>query len=225
MSQGDPAPDDTQSESSLPDEQELIQRGIKALGTLAEKTAPWLADFGSWIFGGLIGFTLLVMAALIPIRPVDLAIMIAMTAFALALPSDIAGLVLLRLNQDVSRIRYEEEVVQAFQDVGFTTGPQASTPDTLEVHHRRRIRITLRFTTGILVLSALLTLTGMTATLWRTAWWIAVAFLAMVVISLGVVTVAIVASRPPASAEEKERKRRYRKELMRQAKAQSKKKG
>jgi hypothetical protein len=225
MSQSEPTPDDSLQEISLVDEQERVKQSVKVLVLLVERAAPWLVDFGSWIFGGLIAFTLLVMAALFPIGPVDPAIIVATTAFALALPPDIAGLVLLRLNQDLARIRYEDEVTQAFQEVGFTAGVEVPTPESLKAQRKRRTEIVLSCSLGILALSALLTLTGLTATLWHMAWWIAVAFLAMVMISLGVVIVALVASRPPEAAEEKERKRRYRKEIIRQARAQNKKKG
>ena len=73
---------------------------------------------------------------------------------------------------------------------------------------------------GILALSALLTLTGMTAALWHMAWWIGVVFIAMVMISPVIVIVVIVNLQPSNSEEEKERRRRYREEITRQAKEQ-----
>jgi MFS family permease len=144
--------------------------------------------------------------------------------FALALPLNVAGLFLLRLVQDLARIGYEKEVTEAFQEVGFTAGVQVPTPESLEAQRKRRTRIVLYSSLGILALSAILTLTGLTSTLWHMAWWEGVAFLAMVIISLGIVIVVIVASQPPESAEEKEQKRRYREEIIRKTKAQYKKK-
>jgi ABC-type multidrug transport system fused ATPase/permease subunit len=196
---------------------------MKAFGKFVERITPWLFEVGSWSFGGLIAFTLLVVASLLTVGPVDPAIMVAMTAFALALPLDVAGLILLRLVQDLKRVGFEEEVVQVFKDVGFTVGAQMASPTALESLRKRRTGIVLGDSLGILALSGLLTLTGMTAALWHMAWWIGVVFLAMVLISLVIVIVAIFTIQPPDSQEEKELKRRYREEMTRQAKAQAKK--
>ncbi len=48
----------------------------------------------------------------------------------------------------------------------------------------------------LLVVSTILTLTGITATLWYMAWWIAVAFCTMVVFSLFIVVPAVAGSQP-----------------------------
>jgi hypothetical protein len=223
MSQTDPAPADPHQETSRAAPQEQNKQNMKAFGKFVERITPWLFEVGSWSFGGLIAFTLLVVASLLTVGPVDPAIMVAMTAFALALPLDVAGLILLRLVQDLKRVGFEEEVVQVFKDVGFTVGAQMASPTALESLRKRRTGIVLGDSLGILALSGLLTLTGMTAALWHMAWWIGVVFLAMVLISLAIVIVAIFTIQPPDSQEEKELKRRYRKEMTRQAKAQAKK--
>ncbi len=223
MSQTDPAPADPHQEISRAAPQEQNKQNMKAFGKFVERITPWLFEVGSWSFGGLIAFTLLVVASLLTVGPVDPAIMVAMTAFALALPLDVAGLILLRLVQDLKRVGFEEEVVQVFQDVGFTVGEQMASPTALESLRKRRTGIVLGDSLGILALSGLLTLTGMTAALWHMAWWIGVVFLAMVLISLAMVIVAIITIQPPGSQEEKEYKRRYREEMTRQAKAQAKK--
>ena len=223
MSQTDPAPTDPQQEISLAVEQERIKQSMKALDRLVERIAPTLIDFGTWIFGGLIAFTLLVMASLLTIGPVDPAIMVATTTFALALPLNIAGLFLLRLVQDLAQMGFEDEVTQAFQEVGLTEGGRVPTPQILEAQRKRRTAVFLRFSVGILALSAILTLAGMIATLWHMAWWIGVAFFAMIVISLGIVIIAFGTSLAPDSSEEKLQKRRYREEILRQAKAQPRK--
>jgi hypothetical protein len=223
MSQTDPAPADPHQEISRAAPQEQNKQNMKAFGKFVERITPWLFEVGSWSFGGLIAFTLLVVASLLTVGPVDPAIMVAMTAFALALPLDVAGLILLRLVQDLKRVGFEEEVVQVFQDVGFTVGEQIASPKALESLRKRRTRIVLGDSLGILALSILLTLTGMTAALWHMAWWIGVVFLAMVLISLAMVIVAVFTIQPPDSQEEKEYKRRYREEMTRQAKAQAKK--
>ena len=223
MSQTDPAPADPHQETSRAAPQEQNKQNMKAFGKFVERITPWLFEVGSWSFGGLIAFTLLVVASLLTVGPVDPAIMVAMTAFALALPLDVAGLILLRLVQDLKRVGFEEEVVQVFHDVGFTVGEQMASPTALESLRKRRTGIVLGDSLGILALSGLLTLTGMTAALWHMAWWIGVVFFAMVMISLAMVIVAIITIQPPGSQEEKEYKRRYREEMTRQAKAQAKK--
>ena len=111
---------------------------------------------------------------------------------SLALPLDVAGLFLLRLIQDLKPIGFEEELAQAFQEVGFTVGEQVASPKALESLRKRRTSIVLRHSVWILALSALLTLTGMVAALWHMAWWIGFAFIAMVMISQVIVIVAIV---------------------------------
>jgi hypothetical protein len=223
VSQTDPAPADPHQEISLAAPQEQFKQNMKAFGKFVERITPWLFEVGSWIFGGLIAFTLLVIAALFTVGPVDPAITVSTAAFALALPLDLAGLFLLRLVQDLKRVGFEEEFAQAFQEVGFTVGEQIPSPKALESLRKRRTGIALGSSLGILALSALLTLTGMTAVLWHMAWWIGVVFLAMVMISLAIVIVALVTIQPPGSEEEKEQKRRYREEITRQAKEQYKK--
>jgi hypothetical protein len=213
VSQTNPAPADPHQEISRAAPDESYKQTMKAFGKLVERITPWLFEFGSWIFGGLIAFNLIVIAALIPVGPVDPAIMVSTTAFALALPLDVAGFFLLRLVPDMKRVGIEEEAAQAFQDVGFTVGEQVVSPKALEALQKRRTRIVLRYSYGILALSAILTLTGMTAVLWHMAWWIGVAFIVMVMISLVIVIVAIVTSQPPNSAEEQEQQRRSREEM------------
>jgi hypothetical protein len=196
---------------------------MKAVGKLVERITPWLLDFGSWIFGGLIAFNSLVVAALITVGPVDPAITVSTAAFALALPLELAGLLLLRLDQDLKHVGFEEEVAQAFQEVGPNVREQVASRTALELWPKRRTRIVLLYALWILALSVVLTLTGMAAALWHMAWWIGVVFFAMVLISQGMVIVALVTSQPPDSQEEQERKRRSREETTKQAKTPDKK--
>jgi hypothetical protein len=218
MSQTDPAPIDPSQEISLAASEEQNKQIMNALGKLVERFAPWLLEFGSWIFGGLIAFTLLVMASLFTIGPVDPTITISTAAFAFALPLNVTGLFLLRLGMDLKQVGFEEEFAQAFQDVDFTSGEQVAAPQKLESWRKRRTGYFLAYALGILALSVLLTLTGMIAVLWHMAWWIGVIFFVMVILSLIIVIVAFVTSQLPESPEEKERRRRYREELTRQTK-------
>jgi ABC-type multidrug transport system fused ATPase/permease subunit len=222
MSQTDPTPVDPNQGISLAAAEEQNKQIMKAFGQLLERIAPWLLEFGSWIFGGLIAFTLFVMASLFTIGPVDPTIIVSTAAFAFALPLNVTGLFLLRLAKDLKNVGLEEEFAQALQDVDFNVGEQVASPKTLESLRRRRTEFFLAYSLGILALSVLLTLTGLIAVLWYMAWWIGVMFFVGVIISLVIVIVAFVTSQPPESPEEKERKRRYREELTRQAKEQKK---
>src|SRR3974390_666358 len=113
MSQTDPAPADPQQEISLAASQEQNKQIMKALGKLVERITPWLLEFGSWLFGGLIAFTLLVLASLFTIGPVDPTITVSTAAFAFALPLNVTGLFLLRLVKDLKQVGFEDEFEQA----------------------------------------------------------------------------------------------------------------
>lgn len=176
---------------------------------------------GSWIFGGLIAFTLLILSALITVGPADLYVKSATAALALALPLDVTGLVLLQLVQDLKPVKFEEGVTQTFQEAGLTPGDmQIPSLTSLQALRIRGTRVALRYALGFLALSIFLTLAGITATLWHMAWWIGAAFLGMVVVNLVVVMVAMLASQPPVTAAERAQRKAYRDELIRQAKEQ-----
>ena len=106
-------------------------------------------------------------------------------------PLDVTGLVLLRLVQDLKRVGFEEEVAQAFQEVGFNMAEQAPALKDLEALRGRRTRLVLGFCLGMLTLSVVLTLVSMVAALWHMAWWIGVAFIAMLLISSIIVVVVV----------------------------------
>lgn len=210
MTQTDPPPD------------EQFQKSMKALEQLSDRFTPWLIEVGSWIFGGLIAFNVFVIASLITVGLVDPAVGVSAAAFALALPLNVTGLVLLRLAQDLNRVGFEDEVADAFQQAGFALGEeQIPSAQSLDAMRTRRPRIVLGLSSGILTLSVVLTVTGMTAALWHMAWWIGIAFLAMVLIGLVSVSIAFSTSPRPRSAAEKAQWRRRRDEITRQAKEQS----
>lgn len=220
MSQTDPTPTAPHDDVAFEAAQASFSQSREAFDKVFERITPWLMEIGNWIFAGLIGFTLVIMGPLITIGPVDRAILVSTVAFALALPLNVAGLVLLRLVQDTARIGLADEWVRAFQDAGFPIGEQIASALTLEVLQRRRTRVALVYALGILVLSVLLILTGLIAVLWHMAPWIGVAFFAMVIISLGAVLAAFGPVRSPESPEQKEQNRRYWEEMMRRAQEQ-----
>jgi hypothetical protein len=194
----------------------MFAAGMSALGKMVDRISPWLTEFGSWIFGGLIAFILLVLPALITIGPADTASIVATVAFALALPLDLAGLIVLRLVQDLHRIGFAGELAQAFQEAGFPTGEQATEP-AVAAYQLRRTEITLLYALGVLALSVLLIFAGLVAALWHVQWWIAAAFSAMIVISAGVVVLALAILRTPETPASRARQQRYWDEMTRRA--------
>src|SRR5215471_6699510 len=225
MSQTDPAPADPQQEISLAASQEQNKQIMNAFVKLYERFTPWLLEIGSWLFGGLIAFTLLVLASLFTIGPVETTVLVSTAAFALALPLNLTGLILLRLVNDLKQVGFEEGLAQAFQDVDSTVREKVVSPKSLESWQRRRTGLFLGYSAGILALSIILTLIGLIAVLWYMAWWIGVIFFVMVILSLAIVIVALISSQPPASPEEKEQKRRNREESTRQVQEQHQKNG
>lgn len=155
-------------------------RAFAALATLIERITPWLLDLGTWVFGGLIAFNLLILSALLTVGPVDTAVLIATAGVALALPPDVAGFLLLRLAAEMKRVDIEQLATEAFVEVGFNTKPigPVRPPDEVE---RWRARVILRFSYALMALSVVITFIGVTAALWHMAWWIGAGFVGMVV--------------------------------------------
>ncbi|HKW71124.1 MAG TPA: hypothetical protein VJP81_11120 [Candidatus Dormibacteraeota bacterium] len=162
------------------------QQTVKGFGKLLEQITPWLLELGSWVFGALIAFNLLLLAALLTVGPVDRAVLVATAALALALPPDVAGLVLLRLVADVSKIRLEDVASRSFEEAGFKAEDVRPDED-IESAMKRRTRTVLIYCYTILAVSVLLTMVGITAGFWHMAWWIGLLFLATAVVSLGLV--------------------------------------
>jgi hypothetical protein len=96
------------------DPTEQSRRTFNALANLLERVTPWLPAVGSCIFGGLIAFNLLFISAILNVQSVDLHIRMSITAFAVALPLNVTGLLLLRLVKDIQDIRLDEIALQAF---------------------------------------------------------------------------------------------------------------
>ena len=127
--------------------------------------APWLTDFGNWIFGALIAFDLVVLGAVLTVGPEDEAVKLSTAAVAMAVPPGAVGLLLLRLVTDVRKIR---------QSRATDAQPAAQGPHM----------VVLRYTVGLMLVTFLLTMVGLTAALWHIAWWSAVAFVVIVAASL-----------------------------------------
>jgi len=130
MSQQDSAPTDQQERVSPPGLETQAKQRRQAFGDFTEKITPWLFAVGNWVFGGLIAFNLLIVAALLTVGPVHPAILISVAIFAIALPLDVAGLFLLKLVQDMNEIAIDDlnhwvghlNVLRGIQDQtgGFT---------------------------------------------------------------------------------------------------------
>lgn len=177
---------------------EQSDHSLKALGNLLEKVTPWLLEVGGWIFGGLIACNLLVLAAIMNIRPLDAAILIAITALACALPLNVTGLLMLRLVRDMQNIGFDDLTVQAFRDSGFPN-LEAYIPALPERQKRNlnKVRAALCCAFGIAAFTTLLTLAGLVAALWHIAWWIGAAVVATAIVCLVLVGVVLgTAGRP-----------------------------
>jgi len=183
-------------EPPAPDHEADNQRLRQGLENFFERVTPWLFDLGSWIFGSLLAFNLLLLGSLFTIGPVDRAARIGTLAFALALPLNVTGLVLLRLVRELKDIKIEDELAQALLEVGFTGGGRV-TPPPFEAMRQRRSRLVLVVSPFVMVVSTVLTVIGMTATLWHMAWWIALAFLLMIAVGIAIVSAVVAGSPPP----------------------------
>jgi len=188
---------------------ERSEPSLNGLARLVEWLTPWLVAVGSWIFGGLLALNLVLVASLITVGPVDRAVLIAVIAFACALPFDVAGIVLLRLTKDFQDIRVDELALKAFQEARFP-GIEAYFPPARERESfsRRRARIALAYALVIAALSAALTLAGLVASLWHMAPWVGEVFLATVALSALVLVAVVAHSMPPQSEAEKEARQR-----------------
>jgi MFS family permease len=223
VSQGNRAPPDSNQNISHAAVQELFNQSMEAVEKLVENITPCLAEFGAWIFAGLTGFALILLASLITVGPTEPSIIVSTVALALTLPLNLAGLLLLRLVQDLQR--FEDKLVQGFHGASLIMGTQFIVPLENSSAQTRRTQIILLCSLGLFTLSALLTLTGLIAPLWRVAWWIGIAFVLMTIISLSVVIVALITIRPPELQEAREQKRRYGEEMIRRAEKQAQKHG
>ena len=179
---------------------------LKGFGTLVERITPWLLELGSWIYGALIAFNLLILASLLTVGPVDRAVLVATAALALAIPPDVAGFVLLRLVDDLRKVRLEDLAIKSFEEAGFDV-PDVQRPGDPEAVLRSRTRTVLLYCYSILTISLLLTLIGVTAALWHMAWWIGVSFFVMSLASVGLVVGAFATpssrrpSQPPTRSQ------------------------
>ena len=191
---------------SPPDQSE---QSLKGLSNLIERVTPMVIEIGSWIFGGLIALNLVVMASLITVGPAHRSILISLTAFASALPLDVAGILLLRLTKDLKDSEIETIALESFKDAGFPD-IEAYFPDRegRKEAARRRSHLALGYCMAIVTLSIGLTVAGLTAALWYMAWWIGVTLLAMTFVSALLVVLVFVHSLPPESEAEQELKRR-----------------
>jgi hypothetical protein len=167
MSRPSSGPNGHPQEVSLAAAEVQYQQSLKAVGKVIERISPWLFEVGSWIFGGLIAVTLLVLASLLTVGPVDLSVKLSMVAFAVSLPLNVTGLVLLRLVQDLKPVQFEG-VAQVFQEAGLTPGEQQiPSVASLEALRERGTQVILSTTLGMLGLSSILTIVGMTAAMWH----------------------------------------------------------
>ena len=177
---------------------------LKGVNNLVANITPWLIEIGDWVFGGLGAFGLVMLATLITVGPVDPVVLFATATFAVALPLNLVGIVLLRLIKGTKDLSIDELAFKAFQAANFPNieayFPSLQERASLE---KRRSRVTLIYCWSILVLSTFLTLAGLVAALWHMAWWTAVALIVATILGVLLVAVAIANAMPPVSQAEK----------------------
>lgn len=189
----------------------------RGLGNMVKRITPWLFDVGTWVFGGLIAFNVVVISALLTVGPVDTAIKVSITAFGSALPLTVAGICVLRLVKDMKDVGLDDLMVQAYKDAGY---PDAEAyfadPQERRSQQSKRAVVALWYALGIATASIALTAIGVVASLWYMAWWIGLVALAAGLTSVELVIGVFWQAQPPESAAEAEAKRRYRESRRRQ---------
>jgi len=177
---------------------ERARQSLDAISGLVDRTAPWLAEIGSWVFGGLVAVNLVVISALLTVGPVDRAVRTAVALLACALPLNVVGLVVLRLSKDLTDLGVDDLALKAFKENGFPDidayFPAGSDRAALL---KRRAGVALRYSLAIAALSAAVTLAGLVASLWHMAWWIGTILLAMTVLSVGLMLVVFAHAQQP----------------------------
>jgi hypothetical protein len=160
------------------------------MAALLERITPWLFDIGTWVFGGLTAFSLLVISALLTVGPVDTAILVSITALACALPLNVAGICVLRLVKDMKEVGVDDLTLRAFKDAGYPeVGSYYPPVGERQARERRRRDTALWCSLGIVTCTVVLTIAGLTAALWYMAWWVGVLVLLVVVLSVGLVAI------------------------------------
>lgn len=156
----------------------------QALTRTLQAAAPWLLDLGTWIFGALIAFAVLMLGALLTVGPVDRAMLISTAAFAVGLPPEVGAFLLLRLVRDLEENKIEQIATRSFEEAGvdnvddFLPVEANRTEGTLA---RRMVRV-LGASYALLGVSVGSAVVGISALLWHMGWWIAVAFLSVLVV-------------------------------------------
>lgn len=185
---------------------ELQKQAKEASETLISHIAPWFFEFGSWIFGGLIAYSIVLVQAPILNSAVtrgDRALVICTLMLALALPLDILGLIVLRLFSDLDRFDLEKEMEEAFKEVVEAADLTYEEPDQAALERWRKKRMGRIFNLSVSILFVVLALTvaATAAAIWYVMWWLAVVFLAMIgatVVSLSLINYFI---RPPRTRD------------------------
>jgi hypothetical protein len=169
----------------------------------------WLIEVGSWIFGGLIAFSIVMISALLTVGPVDAAILTSTTAFAVALPLSIAGVFVLRLIKDINDVGLDDLAWQSFKAAGFPRIETYFPPALVRASmHERRAVMALGWSLGVLTLSVASVVTGLVAALWHMRWWIGVVAIAVAFFTSVLTVVVIARSLPPETEQEQELRRR-----------------
>ncbi|HVU13300.1 MAG TPA: hypothetical protein VHD90_18610 [Phototrophicaceae bacterium] len=222
MSEQDSAPQPSGG-SSVPNLEERIKQRQVVSGIVLEQLKPWLFEFGSWIFGGLLAFNLILIGPLLTLGPIHPALLIAIAMLACALPLDVLGLFLLRLINDINGVAIEEVMKQAFIDANVPDAEDFfSKTDDQAARSKRRTDAGLRYAPQIAAVSIALTVIGLIAALWYVAWWIGVLFIVMVIVCVVLAINVFNKMMPPYTEEERKQRQQQREQIIQQSKNQQK---
>src|SRR5262245_55005964 len=103
------------------DKEALSNLRDQIFGNMLDKLRPWLLEFSNWIFGGLIGFNLVIFAAVLYLAAAatNPFILLSLAAFVCALPLDVSGLIALKLVKDMETVSIDDVMKQAFKDANI----------------------------------------------------------------------------------------------------------
>ena len=209
MSQNDLSSPDASKPVTPVDIEEINKRREAILGNVMEKLKPWLFEFGSWIFGGLLAFNLVIVAPLLTIGLGHVEILVSILAFACALPLNVSGILVLKLTKDMHDMAIDEVMKQAFEDMNGTQVDPAFAIVGDNPITKRRSDGGLAYSMRLAGVSIVLTTIGMIAALWYVAWWIGAVFIIVILVTLGITITVITRLMRPSPEEADKLRERY----------------
>jgi hypothetical protein len=172
----------TEQTSPVPPRPDLRATLLSWMEQGQQITARWLYELGGWVFGGLIAAAIMLFPALISLGFADRATLIAGLTLAVALPFDLAGLVIIRYFKDLTQATEEAKALLARnpraddETIRLQINSKAFTPA------KRRVMDSA--VSLSLVVGMLFTLISIGSALWRVSWVVTLLFLIACILGL-----------------------------------------